>query len=91
MTRASSRAPYVLGGLRRRTLEQINAQARPRESLEAWFGQVWDKDELAEDFEVKGYLGSMIAVVRRRSDGQEGTLTFQIEPNLFFDFRPLEV
>ncbi len=57
----------------------------PREVLEQTHGRVWDTSQLTEDFEVIGFLAPFVAV-RRKSDGQKGSLSFQHSPRLYFDF-----
>ena len=64
---------------RRQRLAEINAQPGSREALDAQHGQVWSTDELVQDFEVIGFLAPYI-VVRRRSDGQRGSMEFQHSP-----------
>lgn len=63
----------------------INAEPGSREYLEAKYGQVWDTSQMQDDFEPLGFAAPFI-VVRRRSDGAKGTLTFQHNPRLYFDF-----
>lgn len=48
-------------------------------------GPLWDTDEMQRDFEPIGFAAPFI-VVRRRSDGQKGTLTFTHSPRVYFDF-----
>jgi hypothetical protein len=72
---------------RRQRLAEINAQPGSREALEARYGQVWDTEQLARDFEVIGFMAPLV-VVRRRSDGVKGSLEFQHHPRLYFDFVP---
>jgi hypothetical protein len=72
---------------RRQMLVQINTDAGSREALEANHGQVWDTGQLQEDFEVIGYMAPMIAV-RRKADGQKGSLMFQGSPRFYFGFEP---
>lgn len=72
--------------IRRQRLAEINAEPGSREALEAEHGQVWDTEELAEEFEVLGFLAPIIAV-RRRSNGQRGSLEFQHNPRFYFGFR----
>jgi len=73
--------------IRRLQLVQINAEPGSREALEAELGQVWDTRQLGEDFVVEGFLAPFV-VVRRRSDGQRGSLMFQHQPRFYFSFEP---
>lgn len=73
--------------IRRRQLAEINTQPGSREALEAEHGQVWDTQELARDFQVEGFLAPYV-VVRRKSDGQRGSLMFQHNPRFYFGFEP---
>jgi hypothetical protein len=71
--------------IRRERLAEINAQPNSREALEAEHGQVWDTQQLRQDFEVIGFLAPVV-VVRRRSDGVKGSLEFQHSPRLYWGF-----
>jgi hypothetical protein len=73
--------------LRRQRLVEINAEPGSREALEARYGQVWDTRQLAEQYEVIGFLAPFV-VVRRKADGVKGSLEFQHHPRLFFNFAP---
>jgi hypothetical protein len=73
--------------LRRQRLVEINAEPGSREALEARHGQVWDTRQLAEQYEVIGFLAPFV-VVRRKADGVKGSLEFQHHPRLFFNFAP---
>jgi hypothetical protein len=73
--------------IRRLQLVEINAQPGSREALEAEHGQVWDTQQLRQDFNVEGFLAPYV-VVRRKSDGQRGSLMFQHQPRYFFGFEP---
>src|ERR1700677_4439518 len=42
--------------IRRQRLAEINAEPGSREALEAQYGQVWDTQQLAEMFEVIGFM-----------------------------------
>jgi hypothetical protein len=75
----------LLATLRRRRLVEINSMPADRETLVLRHGQVWDPEELARDFEVLGFLAPFV-VVRRRADGQLGSLEFQHEPRCYFRF-----
>ena len=72
---------------RRELTSKLNSQAGNRASLEAKYGQVWDSDQLRQDFEVKGFLAPLVAV-RRKSDGVAGSLMFQHAPRFYFCFVP---
>lgn len=74
-------------GIRRERLVEINLQRGSREALEAQYGQVWTTEQLRTEFEVLGFMAPVV-VVRRRSDGQEGSLEFQNSPRFFFNFEP---
>ena len=71
--------------VRRIMVEQINNNATEREALEAKHGQVWDTAELQRDFEVQGFMAPFV-VVRRKSDGKVGSLTFQHMPRYYWGF-----
>jgi hypothetical protein len=74
---------------RRQRIVEINSQPGSREALEAQHGQVWSTEELAQDFEVIGFLAPFV-VVRRQSDGKKGSLEFQHQPRFYFNFKPHE-
>jgi len=71
--------------IRREMVSQINSVEGSREYLESKHGQVWDTDQLQEDFEVLGFLAPFV-IARRKSDGVRGSLMFQNEPRLYFGF-----
>jgi hypothetical protein len=71
--------------IRRQRLAEINAEPGSREALEAQNGQVWDTQELSEEFEAIGFMAPFI-VVRRKSDGKKGSLEFQHFPRFYFNF-----
>jgi len=75
--------------IRRERLVEINAAPGSREALEAQYGQVWDTQQLTEDFQVIGFLAPVV-VVRRRADGVKGSLEFQHSPRYYFSFQPHE-
>jgi len=64
----------------------INAEPGSREALEAAFGQVWDANQLGDDFDVIGFAAPIVAVCRK-SDGQKGSLLFQASPRFYFAFK----
>jgi hypothetical protein len=77
----------VTENLRRERLVEINAEPGSRAALEARYGQVYDTDELAEAFDVIGFMAPLV-VVRRLSDNVKGSLEFQHDPRLYFNFQP---
>lgn len=78
-------------GIRREMVAEINSQVASddesveRRRLEQEHGQVWNTEELGRDFEVEGFMAPCV-VVRRRSDGQKGSMFFQHMPRFYFDF-----
>ncbi len=71
--------------VRRALTQEINAVEGTREYLEKQYGQVWDTNQLQEDFNVLGF-SSPCVVVKRKSDGKKGSLFFQHDPRFYFDF-----
>jgi len=72
--------------IRRQMVAEINAAPSLREELEAKYGQVWDTNQMQEDFQALGFMAPFI-IVQRRSDNKKGTLTFQGSPRYYFDFQ----
>lgn len=72
--------------LRRQMVAETNSDQRTRDELAAVYGQTWDTDELRRDFEVTAFLAPFV-LVRRKSDGVEGTLQFRHHPRIYFGFR----
>jgi hypothetical protein len=73
--------------IRRQLVAEINAVPGSRQFLEAQHGQVWDTQQLSDDFDVIGFAAPLV-VVRRRSDGVKGSLMFQANPRFYFGFEP---
>ena len=73
--------------VRREWVQEINRQPSEREAMEAKHGQVWDTTEMQVEFEALGFAAPLI-VVRRKSDGQKGSLFFQHNPRYYFNFQP---
>ena len=65
----------------------VNDNPRSREELESLGTDVWDTAELQEAFTVEGFRAPY-AVVTRKLDGVRGSVTFQHNPRLYFDFMP---
>jgi len=72
---------------RRTACRVINGCPSTRESLEAAYGEVWDTNQLREQFNAVGFLAPLV-IVRRKTDGLKGTVLFQHSPRLYFQFRP---
>lgn len=72
--------------IRRQQQAEINAGAASRPTLEAFYGQVWDTEELQQDFTVLGFLAPYV-VVKRKSDGKKGSLLFQHAPRFYWGFQ----
>ncbi len=70
---------------RRERLAEINSEPGSREALEAQYGKVWNTQQLAQDFEVIGFMAPLV-VVRRKADGVKGSLEFQHMPRFYFNF-----
>ena len=75
--------------IRRERLAEINAEPGSKEALESQYGKVWTTSELADDFEVIGFMAPLV-VVRRKSDGVKGSLEFQHNPRYYFNFQKHE-
>lgn len=73
---------------RRRMAAKINQDPFTREHLEDVFGSdnVFDTEQLREHFDVQGFAAPF-CIVQRKSDGVIGTLTFQHDPRLYWDFQ----
>jgi hypothetical protein len=71
----------------RRALSEIfNEHPGTRAELEARYGQVWNAKQFLADFDTLSNLDPTV-VVRRRRDGIVGSLFFQHQPLLFFQFQ----
>lgn len=65
-------------------MNQTNEQ---REQLEQQVGQVWNTEELQNDYDVIGF-SSPFVVVTRKSDGAKGSLQFSSRPRFYFAWHP---
>ena len=50
-------------------------------------GPTWDTTQLQQEFSVIGFAAPFV-IVRRKSDGQKGTLEFTHSPRVYFNFEP---
>lgn len=73
--------------VRRNLAAAINAGPADRARLEKehGVGNVWDTKELGQTFEVLGFMAPF-CIVRRKSDGKEGTVVFQHYPRFYFNW-----
>lgn len=73
---------------RRAMTAAINSDPFTREHLESVYGEgnVFNTEELSKHFSVQGFAAPFV-IVHRKSDGAVGTLTFQHEPRLYWDFQ----
>lgn len=65
---------------------ESNDKDEERTRLEKKYGQVWNTEELSNDFRVQGFMAPFI-VVTRKSDNSRGSLEFQHNPRFYFNFR----
>lgn len=70
----------------REAVSKTTSESGIRAILENHYGQVWDTSQLQQDFEVIGFMSPFV-VVRRRSDGVQGSLCFQHRPRYYFQFQ----
>jgi hypothetical protein len=70
--------------LRRRMIRNGEVQANLAAALSQ--DETWDTAELQRDFEVLQFQAPLV-VVRRRSDGQLGSLEFTPSPRVYFSWR----
>lgn len=73
--------------IRRKEIKEINSSPKNREELELLHGKVLSTQELAEEFEVLGFLAPY-AVVKRKKDDVVGSFKFQHSPRYYFEFMP---
>jgi hypothetical protein len=72
--------------IRRELVDEINSHNAERATVEAEYGQVWDTEELQQDFEVKSFAAPF-CIVKRKSDGKLGSIMFQHMPRYYFNFQ----
>ena len=63
------------------------ASGAPQADLAATDDPTWSTAELQEEFEVLGFAAPFVAV-RRKSDGQQGSLEFTHMPRVYFNRQP---
>lgn len=60
-----------------------------RARLEDEHGQVWDTQQIQEDFTVHSFAAPYISVTRK-SDKVKGTMVFQHLPRFYFSFKAMD-
>jgi len=66
----------------RRSMIESGQPARDLETAT----QRWTTEQLMEEFDVIGFAAPFVAV-RRRSDGQKGSMEFLHSPRVYFNFK----
>ena len=79
-------SPDAAEEIRRHEAARLDRRRQERDKLERIYGQVWDTDELTEQFEVLGFRAPYV-VVRDLDTREEGSLKFQHEPRYYFSWR----
>lgn len=73
--------------LQARMREYINDNPRSRAEIENSDGQVWNTQELAKDFTIVAFAAPLV-VVKTKSNQELGSLLFQHQPRLYWDYKP---
>jgi hypothetical protein len=79
---------------RRRAVAIINAQVESsdkdaeRVRLEAEHGQVWNTEELSEEFTVDGFMAPFVTCTNKET-GKRGAMMFQHMPRFYFDWKEM--
>ena len=81
-----NKAPDVTEAMRREMLAWINREPQTIEELRYRHGAAWSTATLVQDFEVLGFAAPLV-VVKRRIDGQLGSLFFQHQPRVYFGWQ----
>lgn len=66
---------------------QNDDEEQARAKLAAEYGQLWDTQQLQEEFSVQGFMAPYVTV-RRKRDGAKGTLQFTHSPRFYFRWQP---
>lgn len=73
--------------IRRVLTVAVNIEPGSREDLESKYGDVWDTQQLQENFTVLGFCSPFV-VATRKIDGTRGSLVFQHSPRFYHSFKP---
>ena len=78
---------------RREAVARINSEVEvdnedwERVRLEAKYGKVYNTQEVQAEFEIEGFMAPYVVCTSRRTK-ERGTMEFQHQPRLYFNFRP---
>jgi hypothetical protein len=67
---------------------EANQEYEYRQQMEAKHGQVWNTQELTDDFKVIAFSSPIVMVVRR-ADNVKGSLWFDHRPRFYYGFDPI--
>ena len=70
--------------LRKARAAQLNMNL-PRETLEAFYGQVWSTEELKAQWNIVTFVSPLV-LVKSRADGSTGSFEFQDSPRFYFNY-----
>ena len=73
--------------IRKSLVQTLNAEPGSREDLTTRYGDVWDTQELQENFSVLAF-SAPFCIVSRKSDGVRGSVLFQHSPRFYHSFKP---
>ena len=74
---------------RRKNWAKIVVEPKSKEELEALHGRVWSQQEIAAEFIITGIV-DLTVIVRRKADDVVGSLDYQNDPRLYYNFRPMQ-
>lgn len=61
------------------------ASGQPQRDLSQTDGPTWTTDELGKEFDVLAFIAPFV-IVRRKSDGANGSMEFTHSPRVYFNF-----
>jgi len=75
---------------RRKRRAKIEVEPKSREELEALYGRVWSQQDIAREFVITSIIGLTVIVRGKDAPGTVGSLDYQNEPRLYYNFRPMQ-
>ena len=72
--------------IRRKRMAELNAAAAARAELEKQYGKVWSSDQLRAEFKIIGFMAPFV-MVKKIATGENGSLEFQHDPRLYFNYQ----